>query len=126
MTQRVTIDIKKRGRWSRLHQACISCGTTHMKHISKGLCQSCYFRTYRDVVKFRAKKSNGEKTVKIQCDKTEWAFLLSLLQNGPFNTTEVFSDADFEIDVWNTQNGEKKLRIEGAFTDCVKDNGENT
>lgn len=120
MTKRVTIDIKKKGAWSRLHDACISCSTKDRKHISKGLCQACYYRTYRDVVKFRDKKSNGEKTVKIQCDKKEWQFLLGLLQNGPFNTTEVFSDDAFEIDVWNTQNGEKKLRIEGTFTDCVK------
>lgn len=29
-------------KWSRAHDKCIECGTTDKKHISKGLCQTCY------------------------------------------------------------------------------------
>lgn len=34
-------------RWSIKYNNCIGCGTTHRRHISKGLCVSCYQKSYR-------------------------------------------------------------------------------
>lgn len=51
--QTVTIELRKKGAWSRMHDFCICCGTSNRKHISKGLCGACYARAYRDVVKVR-------------------------------------------------------------------------
>ncbi len=31
-------------RWSRRHLCCIQCGTTSIKHHSRGLCSCCYYR----------------------------------------------------------------------------------
>jgi hypothetical protein len=33
---------KPAGRWSREHDACVSCGRTDVPHNAKGRCRSCY------------------------------------------------------------------------------------
>ena len=30
------------GKWSRLHEKCVRCGTTHYEHEGRGLCSKCY------------------------------------------------------------------------------------
>ena len=33
--------------WSKMFDACVRCGRTAYKHVSKGLCNSCYLSDYR-------------------------------------------------------------------------------
>jgi hypothetical protein len=48
---KVTIQFRKKGVWSQKFDCCSGCKTKKKKHFSKGLCQACYARAYRDAVK---------------------------------------------------------------------------
>jgi hypothetical protein len=47
----ITIQCRRKGGWSSKFDECQCCKTKKKKHYSKGLCQACYARTYRDFVK---------------------------------------------------------------------------
>lgn len=48
------------GRWSRLYEACVGCGTTATSCAAAGLCQNCYKRQYR--ARCRAMRADSRLT----------------------------------------------------------------
>lgn len=38
-------------RWSKAHNACVECGFTDSKHLSKGRCGRCYKRKFNRLIK---------------------------------------------------------------------------
>lgn len=49
--------------WSKDYCACIECGKTDSKHVSKGLCNKCYMKNYRN---------NPKNKQKIAAQKHDW------------------------------------------------------
>lgn len=49
--------------WNKDYLKCVECGGTSSKHVSKGLCNKCYLRYYRN---------NPENIKKIAAQKHEW------------------------------------------------------
>jgi 5-methylcytosine-specific restriction endonuclease McrA len=49
--------------WSRNFKACVMCSGTSFKHMAKGLCSSCYAKTYKKDPKIKAR---------IEAQKAAW------------------------------------------------------
>lgn len=64
----IIIKARKKGVWSNGFDQCQCCETKEKKHYSKGLCQACYFRAYRDAVKIRNEKNRAEIKRMIDAD----------------------------------------------------------
>ncbi len=47
----ITIKVREKGKWCQRFDCCQSCKTCSKKHLAQGLCQACYSRTYRDMIK---------------------------------------------------------------------------
>lgn len=47
----ITIKARRKGLWSQAFDKCQCCKTKNHKHYAKGLCVSCYQKTYRDYQK---------------------------------------------------------------------------
>jgi len=50
-------------KWSRKFDCCIKCGKTDFKHVSKGICNSCYLKEYRE---------NPENIDRVKEQKDKW------------------------------------------------------
>ena len=64
----ITINFRKKGKWSRNADRCQGCKTKKVKHFAKDLCQTCYNRTYQLASKKRKKLMEDQEVKKIPDD----------------------------------------------------------
>jgi RNA polymerase sigma factor (sigma-70 family) len=63
-------NINRQGKWSKVAEACVQCGTRTIPHTSQGLCHRCYTRAhsakYRAVQSERRRQRRQEKQAALQ------------------------------------------------------------